>query len=616
MRRASWATLVTALLLCLTVEAAPAAPVSAPHDALAAQKKKAKKCKQGKVRERVRKRTRCVPARKALPKPKAIDVPRAATGFVLGSDWSKLRDRRGKRLPSLPKLLRKVHPRAEQALMAATKAGLARAQVARASAAGCSGSGKVSSTFNAGGGLSVDVTSTLGSDASLQLGMESRNGDRRVRIEIEFPGCDEDGTQLDACPTADGIVRGRDSKRVSVRAIVIERGVETWSQGTTLQGETTFRGVVADDAKLDFMEPHNTEQATLTLGGSSRGFAPMTMRTLIQRITRVDMRTGEYVLGPSIVDVSIRSEGFEGAERAAAQADIARKMRAEADKQFRDIIDKAIRRYRETERRWNEPNTCATVEFTPASGTKTLHRGDQGTVAARTLAKPGGSPERAKWTLVNSTNAPFSPGTAETNPANFSHGAVAEAGPGITVTATVKSVSKAGVAQDTWTQPTEESSISSISGTYGGTYRLSESVFTWTGTATFSRIIPGRFQLSSGAYTVVASGKDPTTGCQQSGTRPITMLAGDFEVFGAAPPNEYRGSVIGVGPQPMTVSLSGCPSGSEMYEGQSITVGLPFTALDTLGNKQSADGLDFTGTASQPLGIVSTDWHWALRGTP
>ena len=179
----------------------------------------------------------------------------------------------------------------------------AQGSLARAAAAGCSGSGTVSSTFDAGGGLSVDTTTTLGPDASLELGLESTNGNRRVRIEIEFPACDEDGSQLDSCPTADGTVRGRDNRRIGVRAFVYEGNTETWSQGMTLQGETTFRGVVADDAKLEFMEPHNTEQATLNLGGSSRGFEPITMRTLVQRITRVDMRTGEYALGPSIVDV-------------------------------------------------------------------------------------------------------------------------------------------------------------------------------------------------------------------------------------------------------------------------------------------------------------------------
>ena len=115
-------------------------------------------------------------------------------------------------------------------------------------------------------------------------------------------------------------MRGRDNTRVGLRAFVYEGNSEVWSQGIRLQGETTFRGVVGDDAKLEFMEPHNTETATIALGGSSRGFEPITMRTLIQRITRVNMKTGEYVLGPSIINVSISSRGLGGLRAAGGGA--------------------------------------------------------------------------------------------------------------------------------------------------------------------------------------------------------------------------------------------------------------------------------------------------------
>jgi len=474
---------------------------AAEHAPAVTAKKKKKKCGKRKVRERIGRKTRCVRARRALPRPRSIDVRATAARYTLGADWSKLRDRRGKRLPSLPRLLRRIHPRAEKALLAATRAGLARfdgaSGLAHAAAAPCGGSGTVSSTFDAGGGLSVETRATLGPDASLQLGLESRTGDRRVRIEIEFPACDENGSRLESCPTADGIVKGRNNQRIGVRAFVYEGGRETWSQGITLQGETTFRGVVADDAKLDFMEPHNTEQATLSLGGSSRGFEPITLRTLVQRITRVNMRTGEYVLGPSIVDVSISSTGMSGAERRASQAQIARDMRAQADKQFADIIDKAIEKYRAVEREWNQPNTCATIDFSPASNTKTLQRGDTGTIQARALAKPGGSPDRASWTLVRSVSAPFSPGTPSANPLSFSHGAVADAGPGIKVSATLTAISKAGVAQGEWTQPTEDLSVNRIAGTFSGRWNNNGSILSWTGTRRTPAPSPDRAPTAS-----------------------------------------------------------------------------------------------------------------------
>jgi hypothetical protein len=247
MRRSRCTPIIVVLVLALVAAAAPAARAAADSErhasAAAKKKKKAKKCRKGQVRERVRKKSRCVSVRKAWPKPKAIDVRKAAASYVLGASFSKLRDRRGKRLPCLPKLLRKVHPRARKALLGAAKAGLARFDArARVAQAPCGGPGRAStsSTYDAGGGLSVGITSTFGSDAAMQLNLESSRGNRRVRIEIEFPSCG-DGAQLDPCPTADGTVRGRDTTRVGLRAFVYEGSREVWSQGISLHGETTFR---------------------------------------------------------------------------------------------------------------------------------------------------------------------------------------------------------------------------------------------------------------------------------------------------------------------------------------------------------------------------------------
>jgi hypothetical protein len=531
MSRSRRTTVVIALVLALVAGGAPAvqaAALSEPEASVSAKKKKPKKCKKGRVRERIQKKIRCVAARKAWPKPKAIDMRKAAASYVLNANYSKLRDRRGKRLPSLPKLLRKVSPRAEKALLAATKVGLARMDArARTAQAPCGAgpSGSTTSTYDAGGGLSVGITSTFGADAAMQLNLESNRGNRRVRIEIEFPSCG-DGSQIDSCPTADGTVRGRDNSGVGLRAWVYEGNTEVWSQGIRLQGETTFRGVVGDDAKLEFMEPHNTEQATIALGGSSRGFEPITLRTLIQRITRVNMKTGEYVLGPSIINVSISSRGLGGSEQRAVELQVGASMRAKADQQFRDIIAKAIRKYREREDAWNEPNRCASVDFTPASNSRMLKIGDTGVVSARVLAKPGGSPDRATWTRLGATNAAFSPDTASSDPVNFNYGEIMVAGRGITVTGTFKAVSKAGVAQGTWTQPTENLDVNTIAGSFSGVWRAGGAILSWSGDASFARTLPGpgangTFTLTSGRYTVTASGKDATgaTGASRAAPR-------------------------------------------------------------------------------------------------
>ena len=86
------------LALALALVAAGPAPAAAPpggDGAYAAAKKKT--CKKGKVRMRQgKKKVRCVPARKVLPRPKRFDVAASATRFVLSADLSKLRDRRGR----------------------------------------------------------------------------------------------------------------------------------------------------------------------------------------------------------------------------------------------------------------------------------------------------------------------------------------------------------------------------------------------------------------------------------------------------------------------------------------------------------------------------------------
>ena len=618
MRRARRTAVVAVLLLGLAAAAAPAAEAAKPL-----------KCKKGQVKERVKVRkgkakTRCVKARKAWPKPKAVDLRAVGTRYVLGQDFAKVRDRRGRRAKSLPKLLKRIHPRAGTALAAAAKAGLARmdtAATASQAGSGCGGGGTVSSTFDAGGGQSVDMTMTGGADASLQLGLESRQGNRRVRIEIEFPGCESH--DFEACPTADGIHRGKDNRRIGVRAFVIEGGREVWSQGIRLEGETTFRGVVKDDATLDFFEPHNTEVGVISLGGSDRGFSPFSMRMLVQRITRVEMPEGSFALGASTVNVTISSPDLTGPAATATERQIESGMREKADQQFRDIIAKAITRYQRAEEHWKAPNTCATIQFTPASGTRPLRVGDTGSVSANLVSSRGGSPPRASWTHTGAGNGTFTPHTATAVPASFSYSGIVAAGEGIFVTGSWKAVSKAGVAQGTWTQPTTSSAINTISGTFSGDQDIGGSILNWAGEATFTRVAPGEgangtFHLQSASYTVTASGRALHIACDQSGSKTITQTSGSMSATGQQPagaaPYDLEGSIIPIGPtnSTMTVQLSNCadPENSP----SSMVTSLAFTPLKMGG--QSADGVDFGGSFSEAFPGLVTNWRWTMRGTP
>ena len=626
---------VLLLSLGFATAAAPVAYAFGPDaGAEAAQKKKKKKkpvkCKSGQIKERVkvgkRTRVRCVAAKKAWPAPAPVDMRTESTSYVLGANYAKVRDRRGRKAKSLPRLLKRVHPRAERALAAAAKAGLARmdarAGVSQAGA-GCGGpAATVSSTFNAGGGQSVDLTMTGGPDASLQLGMESNQGNRRVRVEIEFPGCESH--EFDSCPTAGGDIRGKDNRRIGVRAFLYEGGTLVWSQGIRLEGDTTFRGVVQDDAKLDFFEPHNTEVGTLTLGGTSRGFSPMSIRMLVQRITRVEYPEKTYSLGPSTVNATITSPDLSGAELTAAEHQIEGPMRQQADQQFRDIINKGIGRYDDAETRWNGANNCATIKFTPASNDRPLRVGDNGTVSGNLVATRGGSPSTATWTHLVSGNGTFTPGSASSVPASFNYAGILQAGPGIFVTGTWKAVSKAGVAQATWSQPTKTSSINTITGTFSGSQVVGNSLISWSGEAAYVRTIPGvgadgAFQLQHATYTVVASGKaELFPSCTQSGTKTVTQSAGDFSSTGQEPsrlaPYDYTGSAIPVSPfdASMMVDLSGCDP-DDHAPSQAIT-SLAFTPLKAIG--RSDDGVNFSGSRTESYGALTWNWNWALTGAP
>jgi hypothetical protein len=619
--------IVLALALSLALVPASAAPAASQPSAAVAKKKR---CKKGKVRMKVGKRTRCVKLGKAFPKPKSIDVRKSAGAFVLGANFSKLRDRNGRRLPSLPKLLRQVDPKAESTLQKALKYGLGRidtmARTARA--ASCTGSpsagpGAVQGSYTSGG-VTVDLTMTA---QSLGMSMESLNGARRVRMEFELPACgDENAARVDSCPTADGIVRGSDNRHMTVRVTVTEGNAVVWSQGIALRGETTMKGFVEDNAKLRRIDVHNQEDSTLMLGGSSRGFAPLSIRTILQRLATVEMPSGSYNPAPSILAVEVSSSGISGSDRRDVEQQIGGQARQQADRQFRDIINDAIAKYRERERGWNNPNQCATLTFTPASNTRTLQIGSSGTVVPSVRAQDGGTPSTATWTRTSALNATVTPASATGARPTFRYSGVQHAGLGILVQATFKAVSKAGVARQTWTQPTKADAINRITGSFSGSQKFGQSLLSWSGGVTFGRGAPGVgangvFLVQTGSYTVTASGKDLTgvTDCTQSGSKTLALTggSGSISVQGTPPnltaPYGYQGqaTATGLNAATMQITRSGCSDSS--WNGTTDTIGLTFSGLVT-GAQSSADGVAYSGNHADVSGL--TTWNWNLHGTP
>src|SRR5207344_2852191 len=92
-------------------------------------------------------------------------------------------------------------------------------------------------------------------------------------------------------------------------------------------------------------------------------------------------------------------------------------------------------------------------------------------------------------------------GTA--NPTHFGY-KVPAAGNGLVVKVTIKSVSKAGVAEDSWIQDTDQDSTAVISGNFSGETSISTlngpSVTSFNGSAVFNRSTPDLIGGPNGNY--------------------------------------------------------------------------------------------------------------------
>ena len=453
-------------LACL-VAAAPAAAQPVGGAVASAKKKprnKAVKCKKSQVRVKIGKRRAC--QKKALPKPKAGDprllLARSATG-----DWSRLRSRRGKRLPSMPKLIRKLGPRAPTLLNRVTARGIARVDALSAPAVAATARAAQSAECNnldqaprqrdtftqRDGGTTATATATVGPDGA-SLGIELRGNEFTVSVDINLGICEPNEVQAPQCPSAVGRLDGEIRYRMKVAIQVSRRGEDVWSQSAEVQRRTKLQGWADTDAKLDRLNVDDIETSTFRLGGSSRDYPPITIRTKLVRRAEVDMRSGAYTPDRSDISVTFTMDGLGGPDRAEAEDDVAERSRAEADRNFRAIVEKAIGGYRSRESRWQEANVCATLQLDPTSNSRPLRPGQAGAFNATAIAHEDGAQSELDATLSGQVNASFSPTRAGGQRATFNYNVAGGARGKVTVT--VRATSKAGVVRDTWEQPIEE----------------------------------------------------------------------------------------------------------------------------------------------------------------
>jgi hypothetical protein len=637
--------ILVALLTALLLAAPAAAAVESSPIAVAAKKrgKGKKQCKRGRVPLTVNGRRRCVPMSAALPKPKAGDPRAEVVKEALTPEIAKLPDPKDKLPPPMEKVYRKLGPKALKGMektvgvalnrldaLAAGKA--ARPRLATASA---DSGGSFSQQF---GNVTIDARlsiATVGSElvGHVEFGTTTDRGDgTTVRVATEVPlRINELGFRSGGCPTADGKVDAKDGIGITVRTEVRS------NQGKTLEAfyisevvdETEMQGIVADDAKLDSLEIRSIQRIKETAGGSA--FGGSTVTGSIVRNTVVDMRTGQYDPHVSLVNVGVKLSGIVNLLAPFVRPLVAERLKKAADKDFAATVDFEIKKYRELENGWTTPNKCAKLEFGRANRSLTLKRNDSGSETVRVDARPGGSPQSATWSLTGQEHAQIGLAGGTGNPTNFDY-KVLFAGDGVEVKATVRAVSKAGVAEDSWVQKTDQDAIEQIAGTFSQRTENGGSVFEAAGNATFLRFTPaifsppeGGYTLVDGLYTFTASGKATaiaTDQCSMKGSGQFAVQKeNQFSVFSQSfneqPPYEYNFGVSSdnsSGLPMIDVELYGCSASASELEGDTFEYPAAMSVY-TASPYVSTDGITFAETVVQEGTNYKVTTAWNFTGS-
>jgi hypothetical protein len=616
------------LLVAALLVAIPAAPGATPAgNAVAAAKKK--KCKKGQVRVVVGKKRSCRPLRKALPRPRKGDPRVIYARAAVGANLKGVRDRRGRRPPSIEKALRRISPKAVKGMQRVIPRALKLLDRGRAQAAQEGGS--VGFTYGLGNGASIDVRANL-AQANIEVAVTGRRNGQSIRTRIginrdlRFRGPD--------CPTAAGVLDAKDGLRVAITTEFLDADgdVDYYYTQVVFQ-DTKLHGVVGDDAKLDTLEVTDTLQLGEITGGSI--FGGVNIESRIKRHTIVNMKNGHYDPGRSDVSVSVALSGILRIFQSSAQAGARERLQAAADKGFAATVERAMSNYREREAAWQTPDKCATARLTPTNNSLTLSAGQRGSIRGEVTAKQGGGrPPTATWTVSGQQNAAFNPG-ARGNPGSIAYTAGAVAG-GSKVKATLKAVSRAGVAKADWEQNTRSFTINKIAGNFSGSYSVPvgsrTGVISWTGSATFVRTTPpgtpgalGSYVLKAGSVSFNYSGGSIVGDalCDMSGNEFVDLFQHGGGSLGVAPvgsavfepgPHDY-GATASVGPTPMvTLTESNCAD--PMHNGTTHDYPVFPQPLDTGPDQQlSPDGIHYNGSYSRSQGGISYQWSWTLTGS-
>jgi hypothetical protein len=601
------------------------APANAFGPSLKAEAAKAKACKASKVPVTIGKKTTCQPLATAIPQPKVIDIRLAHLQEALKLDPAKaVKGKKRKRARTLQSGFGAAGKRAQKKLLKMLPKVLA---FVDRKGGGARSSSRPAGPALASSSCDVGPAGPTGHAAGGSLGALGDNGGYietsaggGLRVRVTFVSCKgANNWAMPPCPTANGSVDGSATGEFRV-TIEIWDGTRLVSRNSNIfQTKAKAHGEVGPDAKLKFVEIEHTEEVFIVATGPS---VPVVIRGGVTRSVKIPLPGGK--LDPAAARVRYFGDTFDF------------KSGAEA---FASSAASALGAYEYVEPNWSTFNPkggyCAEPVFTPDSNTLKLKKGDTNQLGIYAKARQdGGRATDARWTLLNQTNADFSPASSEGPAANVSY-TVTKAPPKGEVKVTVKFTSTAGVGEKSWTQPVEETTITQITGSFGGE-SWGESPFAvpsrqqWTGAAHFQRLTSeggasGVYVLTSGNISIDLSGTDQSgaTGCQQSGSASEPLTSGSVSVTGTGPANEapYRYALnISMPFVAIKATRHDCPKAAQEagYEGSEFDA-TPVWKLDRK-DEESADGLAYVGVDKQIYGsspfIGWYEENWTFQGMP
>ena len=319
-------------------------------------------------------------------------------------------------------------------------------------------------TKDLGNGASFDLHTTVGDTVTAGFGIQgpAKDGSGRiVRWDIDFDMCDQNiAVGGPDCPTAAGVLELSGKTNFTLTITTSKDGAVELAQKVKMAAAVKLRGQTADDAKLDYVDVVATYRTDYSSGRQSILWGPSSERGTVVRKTRIDMRTGRYDTGQaSAVDIQVSYSGVLSlfVQNTAAQARVAAELKKASDRQFARTISTTIEEYRERETKWQTPNTCATLTFTPPSNSLRVKKGDTGRFSSRVEAKRGDGNPIGRWQVGAQQGLAVRPARAEARDPAFSYRVTSDRQP--VVSARLRTTSKAGVAGEAWSQPVKGADI-------------------------------------------------------------------------------------------------------------------------------------------------------------